>query len=186
MKQILTILIFLGLLSLDTELSAQQSKVIRGTITDSETGERIIGATVTEYDKDNRIIGGTISDPNGNYVLNAKNTGNVFRVSFIGYQIFEFNIDGRETILLELVSESIKMDEVVITASSNRDPLTGIAERDVTGSRVKVDMLESKHMGVVSAEEALQGQVAGVDIVAVSGNPGSGSAIVIRGLTSLS
>ena len=75
MKNLPSILLFLALFSLATMVSAQQSKVIRGTIMDSETKERIIGATVTEYDSDNRIIGGTISDPNGNFVLNAKNAG---------------------------------------------------------------------------------------------------------------
>jgi len=186
MKHTLTIFILLSLFSQVNIVIAQQSKVIRGTISDSETKERIIGATVTEYNKDNRIIGGTISDPNGNFVLNAKNNLNVFRVSFIGYKTLEFRIEGRETILLELVSESIQMDEVMVVATSSRDPLSGVAERDVTGSRVKVDMVDSKHLGATSAEEALQGQISGVDIIAASGNPGSGSAIVIRGLSSLS
>ena len=185
MKHTPSIPFLLALFFLTTILSAQQNQVIRGTITDAETKERIIGATVTEYDSDNRIIGGTISDPNGNFVLNVKNPENLFRVSYIGYQAFDFNLDGRETILLELVSESIQMEEVVITATSNRDPLSGVAERDVTGSRVRVDMIESRHVGVSSAEESLQGQISGVDIMAASGNPGSGSTIVIRGLSSL-
>ena len=86
MKQVPIILFFLGLFTLAPMVSAQQGKVIRGTIADSETKERIIGATVTEYDRDNRIIGGTISDPNGNFVLNVKSTENVFRVSFFADQ----------------------------------------------------------------------------------------------------
>ncbi len=185
MKHMLTILLLLGLFSLTTMVSAQQNLVIRGTISDSETKERIIGATVTEYDKDNRIIGGTISDPNGNFVLNVKSEGNVFRVSYIGYQTLDFSINGRETINMELVTESIQMEEVMITATSSRDPLSGVAERDVTGSRVKVDMIDTKYLGASSAEEALQGKISGVDIMAASGNPGSGSSIVIRGLSSL-
>ena len=97
MKHTPSIPFLLALFFLTTILSAQQNQVIRGTITDAETKERIIGATVTEYDSDNRIIGGTISDPNGNFVLNVKNPENLFRVSYIGYQAFDFNLDGRET-----------------------------------------------------------------------------------------
>ena len=180
MKHIATTLILLALFSVSSMVSAQQNRVLRGTITDAETKERILGATITEYDKDDRIIGGTITDPNGNFVLNVISEESLFRVSYIGYQTLEFAINGRETVLLELISESIQMEEVVITAASSRDALTGVAERDVTGSRVKVDMIDSKHIGASSAEEALQGQISGVDIMAASGNPGSGSTIVIR------
>ena len=169
-----------------TGIRAQEKVVIRGSITDSETKERIIGATVTEYDQDRRIITGTISDPNGNYVLNVKNPDGIFMVSFIGYKTQEFRIEGRKVINIELVPESIQMDEVVVTATATSDPITGVSERDITSSRVKIDMAKSKYMGAISAEEALQGQVSGLDIMSASGNPGSGSSIVIRGLGSLS
>ena len=55
----------------------------------------------------------------------------------------------------------------------------------MTSSRVKVDMSAFKSLGSVSAEENLQGQVAGLDIQSLSGDPGKGSSIVIRGLSSL-
>ncbi|MCP4313042.1 MAG: SusC/RagA family TonB-linked outer membrane protein [Bacteroidetes bacterium] len=166
-------------------LFAQSGSVIRGTISDSETGERIIGATITEYDKDSRIIGGSISDVNGNFVLNVKNPDGIFKVNYIGYKAYEFTVAGRTSIEIKLESETIQMEEVVITAVSGQDALTGVAERDITGSRVKIDMMQSKHMGIASADQAMQGQMSGVDIMAVSGNPGSGSQIVIRGLSSL-
>ena len=158
--------------------------VIRGTVTDGDDGSRIIGATVTEYDSDRRIITGTISDPNGNYNLLVKNPDGIIIVSFIGYESYEFTVDGREVIDVVLSSSSIQMEEVMITAESDYNALTGVSQRDVTGSQVRMDMVDSKHLGVVSAEEALQGQVSGLDIMS-SGNPGGGSQIVIRGLSSL-
>ena len=158
--------------------------VIRGTVTDSEDGSRIIGATVTEYDSDRRIITGAITDPNGNYNLRVKNPDGIFIVSFIGYESFEFTLNGREVIDVVLSPSTIQMEEVMITADADYNTLTGVAQRDITGSQVRMDMVDSKHLGIVSAEEALQGQVSGLDIMS-SGDPGGGSQIVIRGLSSL-
>ncbi len=158
--------------------------VIRGTVTDSEDESRIIGATVTEYDKDRRIITGTITDPNGNYNLRVQNPDGTIIISYIGYTSSEFSIEGREVINVKLSASAIQMEEVVITAEYDFNSMTGVARRDITGSVVSIDMEDSKHLGVVSAEEALQGKISGLDIM-TSGNPGGGSQIVIRGLGSL-
>ena len=64
------------------------------------------------------------------------------------------------------------------------DPITNISERDRTGATVKLDMLLETTTGITSVEDAMQGQLSGVDIMG-SGNPGSGSSIVIRGLGTL-
>ena len=172
----------LFMLLVSAVVSAQT--VIRGTVTDSGDGSRIIGATVTEYDNDRRIIKGTITDANGNYNLRVENPQDIIIISYIGYSSAEFSIQGREVIDVALESSAIQMEEVVITAEANVNSITGIAQRDITGSQVRIDMSEAKHMGVVSAEEALQGKISGLDIM-TSGNPGGGSQIVIRGLGSL-
>jgi len=177
------ILILMILVSVD--ILAQEISVVRGTVSDSNTGERIIGATITEYDLNGRIISGTITDFNGNYILKVQDQKSQFKVSYIGYKTQEFTINGRESIQIRLETESIQMEEVVVTAQSDFDPLTGTSQRDITGSRIKIDMSESKHRGATSAEEALQGKVSGLDIMSVSGDPGSGSQIVIRGLGSM-
>ena len=165
-------------------LCGQPASVIRGTVTDKEDGSRIIGATVTEYDSDSRIISGTITDVNGNYNLRLKNPSATVTVSFIGYASHEFTVGREEIINVELEPAAIQMEEVTITAEADFDPLTGVSQRDITGSQVRIDMSEAKHLGAVSAEEALQGKVSGIDIMS-SGSPGSGSQIVIRGLGSL-
>ncbi|MFC2091082.1 SusC/RagA family TonB-linked outer membrane protein, partial [Bacteroidota bacterium] len=130
------------------------------------------------------IIGGGITDANGNYYLQIKNLNAKIIVSFIGYTSFEFEVQGREVIDVELTASSIQMDEIIITAESGVSSLTGLAQRDITSSQVRIDMEDSRHLGVVSAEEALQGQVSGLDIM-TSGSPGAGSQIVIRGMSSL-
>jgi len=168
-----------------TATVAQSGKMIRGVVSDSISNERIIGATIAEYDSDNRIVKGTVTDLDGNFVLNIGDPDHVFRVSYIGYRTAEFRLNGREIINILINAASIQVEEVTITAKSSVDPLTGIAERDITGSRVKIDMSSTKHIGAASADEALQGNISGVDIMSLSGDPGSGTQIVIRGLTSL-
>jgi len=159
--------------------------MIRGVVSDSITSERIIGATIAEYDRDNRIVRGTVTDLDGNFVLNISDPDHIFRVSYIGYRTEEFRVNEREVFNILINAESIQVEEVTITAKSSIDNMTGIAERDNTGSRVKVDMSSAAHIGASSADEALQGTISGVDIMSASGDPGSGTSIVIRGLTSL-
>ncbi len=159
--------------------------IIRGTVTDSEDLSRIIGATVTEYDKDRRIVAGTITDLNGNYNLRVKNPLDIIIVSYIGYTSAELAIDARDVIDVKLHPSAIQMEEVVITAEASPvNAITGVAQRDITGSQVRIDMSETRNLGATSADEALQGQISGLDIIS-SGTPGGGSQIVIRGLGSL-
>ena len=165
-------------------LSGQTKSIVRGNILDG-SGEAVIGATIVEYDKDRRIISGTVTDVNGNFQISVESQNALIVASCIGFKTQETLLNNRSTLNLILEAESIGIDEVVVTAVASNDPLTNISQRDQTSSRVKVDMLDTRHLGAVSAEEALQGQVAGLDIIAASGDPGSGSQIVIRGLGSI-
>ena len=171
-------------LSLGTA-GAQDKVILRGTVTDKNSGEVIIGATVAEYDKDKRIISGGISDYNGNYTLSVSDPNATIVFSYIGYESQEIPLNGRTSLNVEMATEAIGIEEVVVTAVQETDPLTGVAQRNVASSQVKINMDEASRMVGVSAEEALAGKVSGLDIVSASGDPGSGSSIVIRGLGSL-
>jgi TonB-linked SusC/RagA family outer membrane protein len=175
----------LAILLITFSVATAQKIVVRGKVTDSETGEAVIGANIIEYDAQKRIITGTVTDMNGYFTLKASSSNASIGVSSIGYEKQEFKLNGRISLNIKMASKSTKLDGIVITASSSGDPLTGITERNTISSRVKIEMIESTVMGSVSVGEALQGRVSGVDITSVSGNPGSGSSIVIRGLGSL-
>lgn len=185
MRLIYTTGLFLLFLFQLPVLEAQQGFVVRGKILDSSDKQPIIGGNVIEYDDQKRIIKGTITDINGNFVLNASNPDATIFVSYIGYKSQEFKLNSQTVLNIELESESIEIEEVAIVHVQETDPITNIAQRDMTSSRVKVDMSAFKNLGGVSAEENLQGQVAGLDIQSLSGDPGKGSSIVIRGLSSL-
>jgi len=162
----------------------QDKFTLRGRVLDKETGESVIGCNVIEYDKDKRVVSGTITDVNGYYTLGVRNANAIIMFSFIGYDALEVPLDARTTLNVEMEAASFELEEIVIIAEVDNDPLTNVSRRDITSSRVKVDMSDATHIGAVSADEALQGKVSGLDILS-SGDPGSGSQIVIRGMGSL-
>ena len=186
MKTIKVIIILLAAVSLFFGAHAQDNSIIKGRIIDKADGSAIIGANVVEYDDENRIINGTITNVNGDFVLRLKDPSNVVKVTVIGYEAKELVIDLTKAIVLELEATSLELDEVTITAESrSTHSLTNIADRDNATASVKVDFMEMQDAGIISAADALQGKVSGLDIISASGDPGSGSQLVIRGLSSM-
>jgi len=186
MKKIRTVLILaFSLLSL-IEVYAQQSKIIRGRVIDGSDQMAVIGANVIEYDKDNRIINGTITNVNGDFVLEMKNLDNILKISVIGYNTVEVVPDPSQVLSIEMDASNVELEEVTVTAQAKTNfSLTNIDDRDKASSSVKVDLIEMQNSGVMSATDALQGKVSGLDIISASGDPGSGSQLVIRGLSSM-
>lgn len=185
MKRILTIIFLISIVSSHQESLAQKRTVIRGQIVDKAAGIPLPGVNIVEFDDQNRIVNGIISDVNGNYVFEVSNPEHNIQVSFIGYESQTFKINSRSTINIELQESTIEFEEVVVTAQSSANSMTGVFHRDQTGSTAVVDMQKFSSLPSVTAAEALQGQVSGLDIVSASGSPGSGSNIVIRGMGSL-
>jgi TonB-linked SusC/RagA family outer membrane protein len=165
---------------------SQEGTVIRGRVIDKRERVSVIGANVIEYDKDNRVINGTVCDVNGDFVLQMKDPANVVKVVMIGYNTKTVTPGAAGMITIELDPKDIQVGEVVVTARKKEElSLTNIEDRDVASSRVKVDMLEMRESGAITAADALQGKVSGLDIISASGDPGSGSSIVIRGLSGM-
>ncbi len=182
MKRI--VLLILGILIIGSSNSIfAQDRIIRGRVVEEGTGESIPGATIVEIDINERVINGTITDYNGNYALKLTSSQSRLKYSFIGYENKVEEPGDRTEINIELGSAAIALEDVVIIGSA-KDPMTGASQRDRATSTVKVDLSDISNVSVTSAADALQGQVAGLDIVS-GGAPGSGSQIVIRGLGSL-
>jgi TonB-linked SusC/RagA family outer membrane protein len=180
-----TIILFLTL-GLTLQAFSQDTKIIRGRVIDSGDNTAVIGANVIEYDKENRIINGTISNVNGDFVLEMKDPDNVVRISVIGYNSKEISTDAAGALVVELDASNVELEEVTVTAvAKSKHSLTNIDDRDKATSSVKVDLIEMQEAGFISASDALQGKVSGLDIIAASGDPGSGSQLVIRGLSGM-
>lgn len=186
MKKIkITIILIIALLNLFT-VYAQEKITIRGRVIDSADKSTVIGANVVEYDKDNRVINGTITNVNGDFVLTMKDQKNIVKVSVIGYKAQEIKPEPGKSIIVELVSEDVAIGEVKVVAESrSQNSLTNIADRDKASASVKIDLLDMQDAGITSAADALQGKISGLDIISASGDPGSGSQLVIRGLSSM-
>lgn len=177
-----------GLLGLFLLLSqfvfGQNSVIIRGKVTDETTNESLAFVNVVEIDNNGRFVTGTVTDVNGNYVLKVKDSNNSIQVSFIGYKKKSFNIEGRATIDVKLESESQSLGEVNVTAEvMGNDGITKVRDRGTAVARMEFKDLES--VSTPTVEEMLQGRMGNVDITAVSGDPGAGINIRIRGTSSL-
>ena len=179
------IILTIALFSLNP-VFAQEKTILRGRVIDKNDKTTVIGANVVEYDKDNRVINGTITNVSGDFVLTMKDPSNVVRVSVIGYKPQEIKVEPNKSIMVELVSDDVAIGEVKVVAEArSAGGLTNIADRDKAGASVKIDLMDMQDAGITSAADALQGKISGLDIISASGDPGSGSQLVIRGLSSM-
>ncbi len=186
MKMLKRTIIMLLTLGVALQAFPQEQKIIRGRIVDKTDNLAVIGVNVVEYDAGNRTVNGTITDVNGDFMLQMKDPSNTVRISVIGYTSMEINTNATGPLSIEMEPSNVELEEVVVTAiAKSRHSLTNIDDRDKASSSVKVDLIEAQDAGFISAADALQGKVSGLDIIAASGDPGSGSQLVIRGLSGM-
>jgi TonB-linked SusC/RagA family outer membrane protein len=171
-----------------TSLSAQEKILIRGNVIDSSDKQPLIGATVTEIDKDNRVVSGTVTNIDGNFSLYVTNVKNKLSISYVGFKTRELAIGENRDFKVSLQeSTGMELGEVVVTAKPKQSVgVMDIDERDVSMAIGKLSAADIADLQVTSIDEAMQGRIAGVDIVANAGDPGSGMSIRIRGITSIS
>jgi TonB-linked SusC/RagA family outer membrane protein len=161
-----------------------QSAIIKGRIIDSLAQETLPSVNIVEIDRNGRFIGGTVSDLNGNYVFKVSDVNNPIQVSFIGFQKQTVYVRGRTTIDFQLQPESVEMEEVTIVGEKmGNDGLTSVRDRATAVARLEMDGMKSVMSTTV--EDMLQGRIGNVDISSVSGDPGAGLNIRIRGTASL-
>ncbi len=152
-----------------------QTKNVRGTVTSSEDGVSIPGVSVSV--KGTTL--GTITNVDGFYELSVPTDAKALHFSFVGMKSVDAQIDGRTTIDVQMDSESIGMDEVIVVAygTATKQAFTG------TAVQIEGGKLESKNVSNIS--QALAGEVAGVQVINNNGQPGSTADIRIRGIGSI-
>jgi TonB-linked SusC/RagA family outer membrane protein len=187
MKVYIRVLLALTLLLFAVSAGAQNRFAVRGKVLDNTTGEPILGATVVEVSEaDGRFLNGTISDFNGDFVLEVQGENSIIKVSFIGFTEQRIELKGKSFFTVKLSEDVKQLAGVDIVATRQQsDGLVSIPKRDMTGSSVSVDFSQMQEVAATTVEDAIQGQLGGVDIVMNSGNPGSGATFVIRGMSSL-
>ncbi|MBL6444735.1 TonB-dependent receptor [Fulvivirga sp. 29W222] len=151
-------------------LSHGQS-VVSGTVKD-ETGEPLPGVNVLVRGTSQ----GTVTDISGNYRLKVpENASLIF--SFIGYVTEEIRVENRSTIELVLTPDITALNEVVVIGYGTS------TKKELTGAVSVVQAEEIQALNPTRLEQALQGQMAGVNVTTASGSPGGSANIRIRGIT---
>jgi TonB-dependent starch-binding outer membrane protein SusC len=148
-----------------------QAQSVSGVVTDAESGITIPGVNIIVQGTNI----GTATDVNGQYELSVPSLNETLIVSFVGYLTQEIEINGRTTIDIELRTQALLGDELVVIGygTQRRAELTGsigsVSERDFNRGHLN------------SPEELMQGKISGVNITTVSGQPGSPQSVIIRG-----
>lgn len=188
MNKIFTSLILITVLYISQiTLYGQDQLLIRGRVTSTFDGFGLPGATVVELDKNNRVIKGSVTDIDGNFVLPINSRENNIQFSFIGFKSEIMKIGDQNSFNVQLV-EDVKMIESVQVVAEKRTN-TGfmeISDRNLAIPVQKISAADIQEVQASTIDEALQGRLAGVDIVSNSGDPGGGMSIRIRGVSTLS
>ena len=168
MKGILGILITLfGVITISA-----QTLDVKGTVLD-ETGIPIPGVNV--------IVKGTSkgasTDFDGNFILKDVSVGSVLSFSYVGYVTYEVTINDNTDLNVQLQPDVAQLDEVVVIGYGTQ------TKKEITGAVSVVSNETIEKLKPTRIEQALQGQVAGVNITTNSGSPGGGSTISIRGVS---
>lgn len=176
-------IMFIALLCTLSLTAAAQGQRISGTITD-EYGP-VMMANVTERDANGRIVNATVTDINGNFSLVVKNNKNKLVLSYVGATTKTLPI-GSRTVFNEKMGSQTTVKEVKVV-SKRRQNSGGllIPKREISVAQQTMDMSQVEGLSFTSADEALQGEIAGLDIVSNSGNLGAGTTMRLRGVTTI-
>ena len=124
---------------------------------------------------------GTVTDSNGRYSLTLGAGDALISVSYLGYVTRQIVIGDRTEVDVNLVPDAKNtINEVVVIGYG------AVKKSDLTGSVSNVKMSDIRDVPNTSVDQALQGRIAGVDIMSTSGAPGATTSIRVRGTRSIS
>lgn len=179
-KYILTLALFLCV-----SVAFAQQKRISGHVW-SKTDGPVIMANVVEMDKSNRIVSATQTDVSGNFSLTIKNPANKLQISYVGYTTKVINPIGQQSSFkIEMMDKTTFNEAKVVTTRKVKNNGLTIPEREISTATQSLNMDNLEGLAFETAGDALQGQIAGLDIVANSGNLGSGTSMRLRGVSSI-
>lgn len=148
-----------------------QSRQIKGKVVD-DAGVPLRGVNILQSGAKN----GTQTDPAGNFAISVTGTGNVTLVfSYSGHKTASITTDGNTSLDVTLEKNIAVQEEVVVVGYSS------VKRKDLTGSVSSVSSKQLKDIPLSSAAEALQGKLAGVQVIASEGAPGADIIVRVRG-----
>lgn len=171
---LMALLLSLPALSPGNTHGAEELKGITGTVTAGEDNLPLIGVNII-------IKGtttGTITDLDGKYTIEA-NPGDVLVFSYTGFQSQEITVGNQTLIDVTLLEDFTQLNEVVVIGYGTQK------KSHLTGAVSKVENEKLDQMAVSRVDDALIGQVSGVNIQATSAEAGAAPTITIRGFGSI-
>ncbi|MEO8720555.1 MAG: TonB-dependent receptor [Ginsengibacter sp.] len=173
----LIFLTIVGVLSLiavffTTTVSAQTTPV-SGLVVGTD-GIGIPAVSILELNTTN----GTTTNTSGNFSLTVNNPNTSLSISSLGYSSQTIPLNGRTDITITLIGSVTQLEQVVVIGYGTQK------KKDLTGASASVKGSEISNVPVLTATQAIQGKVAGVQITS-SGAPGSAPDVRIRGVGSI-
>ena len=150
------------------------SRTLNGVVISATDDEPLIGATVAV----NGTKTATVTDLEGNFSISVED-GQSIKVSYVGFESTEIKIKGQAQVTVRMKEDSQMLEDLVVVGYGT------MKRSDITGSVASVGEEDIKRSVITSADQALQGRVAGVQVTQNSGSPGGGISVAIRGVNSL-
>ncbi|TXN38262.1 TonB-dependent receptor [Flagellimonas hymeniacidonis] len=158
----------------ESNLGAKVQFSVNGAVTD-EDGQPLPGASIIEQG----TINGVSSDFDGNYTIEVSSGNAILEVSYLGYSTQEIAVSGQTTVNIQLLPDAGKLEEVVIIGYGST------TKEKFNGAVSKVDGEALNNFSSANFEQALSGNVSGIQVLGNGKNPGENSVIQIRGLNTL-
>ena len=155
-----------------------QPRDVGGKVSDS-SGEPLAGAMVFVQGPDGNPLATAMADIDGSYKISC-GADDVLEFRYLGMKDVSEKVGGRERIDVVMQPDAATMlDEAVAIGYGS------VRREDLTGSVSNVKMGEIRESPATSVDQALQGKIAGADIMSTSGEPGAATSIRIRGTRSI-
>ena len=165
----------LALVSMTAFSQSFRDAQLSGRVLD-EKGEPLPGALVASADAKR----GAMTDVDGNFKMKLLASDKTITVSYLGYVAQTVNVSGKDVVTVVMVpDEKNSLNEAVVIGYGE------VKKADLTGSVTSVKMSDVAESATLSVGQALQGRVAGVDVMSTTGEPGAGTSVRIRGTRSI-
>ena len=152
----------------------QERITVTGTVTEDRIGIPGVSVSIKGTTQ------GTITDTNGKYSIVVPDQSSVLVFSFVGMITQEVTVGNQTVVDVELRSQMIGLDEIVVTGYSIRQ------RSQPTGAITRVVGIDIRESLIQAPDQALQGRMSGVLATSTSGQPGSGMQLLVRGRGSIS
>jgi TonB-linked SusC/RagA family outer membrane protein len=154
-------------------MSYSQSFTVSGVVLEDGSGLPLASASVVQKG----TLNGVTADFDGNFSIDNLSAGDRIVVSYVGFISKEIVVNSTQTITVSLAEDIATLDAVIVIGYGSQK------KKEITGAVAVITAETIEELKPVRIEQALQGQVSGVQISSQSGSPGSALDIRIRGIS---